>query len=175
MRGWVCRLQLLLVLASAEIRVSESRGTRGYSFLSQIWDSPNLEGQAPVIYIPQEQGGPVIPPGTGFPFRRLLRLAGLRWRYSIPPPHGITHNWITRLRYVAPARTTKKTSLPLMRVPSFRGKQHVHRAVDVCMRFPLSHACYIYRPSHPLRLPCPCARYTRMWRKVRMVLLITYS
>jgi hypothetical protein len=40
------------------------------------------------IYIPQEQGGPVIPPGTGFPFRRLLRLAGLRWRYSNPPPHG---------------------------------------------------------------------------------------
>jgi hypothetical protein len=23
-------------------------------------------------------------------FRRLLRLAGLRWRYSTPPPHGIT-------------------------------------------------------------------------------------
>jgi hypothetical protein len=24
----------------------------------------------------------------GFPFRRLLRLAGSRWRYSTPPPHG---------------------------------------------------------------------------------------
>jgi hypothetical protein len=23
-----------------------------------------------------------------FPFRRLLRLSGLRWRYSTPPPHG---------------------------------------------------------------------------------------
>jgi hypothetical protein len=23
-----------------------------------------------------------------FPFLRLLRLAGLRWRYSTPPPHG---------------------------------------------------------------------------------------
>jgi hypothetical protein len=23
-----------------------------------------------------------------FPFRRLLRLAGSRWRYSTPPPHG---------------------------------------------------------------------------------------
>jgi hypothetical protein len=30
------------------------------------------------LYIPQEQDGPVIPPGTGFPFCRLLRLAGLR-------------------------------------------------------------------------------------------------
>jgi hypothetical protein len=37
------------------------------------------------IYIPQEQGGPVIPPGTGFPFRRLLRFVGQCWRYSKPP------------------------------------------------------------------------------------------
>jgi hypothetical protein len=36
-------------------------------------------------YVPQRQGGP----GTGFPFRRHLRLAGLRWRYSNPPPHGV--------------------------------------------------------------------------------------
>jgi hypothetical protein len=44
----------------------------------------------PRIYITQEQGGPVIPPGIGFPFLRLLRLAGLRWRYSTPPPHGVS-------------------------------------------------------------------------------------
>jgi hypothetical protein len=33
--------------------------------------------------------------GTGFPFRLLLRLAGLRWKYSIPPPYGNNHyqNW----------------------------------------------------------------------------------
>jgi hypothetical protein len=36
----------------------------------------------PRIYIPQEKGGPVITPGAGIPFRRLLRLVGLRWRYS---------------------------------------------------------------------------------------------
>jgi hypothetical protein len=36
----------------------------------------------------QEQGGPVIPPENWVPFRRLLRLAGLRWRYSNLPPHG---------------------------------------------------------------------------------------
>jgi hypothetical protein len=59
------------------------------TILSQIRDSPlNLEGQVPV-YIPQEQGTAVIPLGIGFPFRRLLRLAGLRWRYSTPPPLGI--------------------------------------------------------------------------------------
>jgi hypothetical protein len=39
-----------------------------------IWDSPNP--QSP------EQGG------TGLPLRRLLRLAGLRWRYSNPPARG---------------------------------------------------------------------------------------
>jgi hypothetical protein len=54
---------------------------------------PEPGGPGARIYIPQEQGGPVIPPGTGFPFRRLLRLAGLRWRYSNPPPRGV----VTRL------------------------------------------------------------------------------
>jgi hypothetical protein len=56
-RGRVCRLQLLLALA---ILGSESRVTRDHILLSQIRD---------------------------FPFRRLLRLSGLRWRYSNPPPH----------------------------------------------------------------------------------------
>jgi hypothetical protein len=60
-RGWVCRLQLLLAFASAVILESESQGPRDHILLSQIRD---------------------------FSFRRLLRLAGLRWRYSTPPPHG---------------------------------------------------------------------------------------
>jgi hypothetical protein len=50
---------------------------------------PQTGGPGPRIYIAEEQDGPVIPSGTGFPFRRLLRLAGLRWRYSTPPPYGI--------------------------------------------------------------------------------------
>jgi hypothetical protein len=33
--------------------------------LSQIWDSPQPGVPGPCIYIPQEQGGPVIPSGTG--------------------------------------------------------------------------------------------------------------
>jgi hypothetical protein len=60
-RRRVCRLQLQWALASAVIFESESRRTRGHILLSYIGD---------------------------FPFRRLLRLAGSRWRYSIPPPHG---------------------------------------------------------------------------------------
>jgi hypothetical protein len=46
-KGWVCRLQLLLVLASAVNLGSESRGTHDRILLSQIPDSPNLEGQVP--------------------------------------------------------------------------------------------------------------------------------
>jgi hypothetical protein len=84
MRGRVCNLLLLLVLASAVPLVSESRGT----LLSKFLRLPQPGGPGPRIYNPLEQGGPDIPPGTGFPFRRLLRLAVLRWRYSITPPHG---------------------------------------------------------------------------------------
>jgi hypothetical protein len=51
-RRRVCRLQLLLVRASAVIVESESSGTRDQILLTQIRD---------------------------FPFRRLLRLAGLQW------------------------------------------------------------------------------------------------
>jgi hypothetical protein len=49
---------------------------------------PQLGGPGPRIYIPQEQGGPVIPSCTGFPFRRFLRFAGLQWNYSNLPPRG---------------------------------------------------------------------------------------
>jgi hypothetical protein len=60
-RGRVCRLHLMLVLASAFILGSESRGTSDLILLSQIRD---------------------------FPFLRLLRLAGVRWKYSTPHPYG---------------------------------------------------------------------------------------
>jgi hypothetical protein len=52
------------------------------------------------IYISQDQGGPVIPPGTGYPLRCLLRLARLRWRYSNPPPHGILIVWNSSQLYM---------------------------------------------------------------------------
>jgi hypothetical protein len=49
MRGWVCRLQLLLTLASTVILGSVSRGTHNLILSSQIRDFPNLEGQVPVF------------------------------------------------------------------------------------------------------------------------------
>jgi hypothetical protein len=87
-RGRVCNLLQLLVLASAVPLGSVSRWTQDHILLSHFLRLPQHGGPDPRIYIPQEQGVPVIPPGTGFPFRRLLRLAGLRWRYSNPPSHG---------------------------------------------------------------------------------------
>jgi hypothetical protein len=52
---------------------------------------PQPGGPGPHIHIPQEQGAPVIPLGTGFPFCHLLRLTGLQWRYSNPPLNGSQH------------------------------------------------------------------------------------
>jgi hypothetical protein len=66
---------------------------------------PQPGGPGPRIYIPQEQRGPVIPPGTGFPLHHLLRLAGLRWRCSTPPPHGKT---VSILCYITSGRTDRK-------------------------------------------------------------------
>jgi hypothetical protein len=76
-RGRVCRLQLLLVFASAVIFGSESRGIRDHILLSQIRD---------------------------IHFRRLIRLAGLRWRYSTTPPYNPF------------ARTEEKTHFPTLPV-----------------------------------------------------------
>jgi hypothetical protein len=52
-RGRVCRLQLLLIVASTIILRSESRGTHDHILLSQIRDSPNLEGQVPIFISPE--------------------------------------------------------------------------------------------------------------------------
>jgi hypothetical protein len=69
-RGLVCRLQLLLALASTAIL--------GFRVL---WDSR-----------------PHFTQIRDFFFRRLLLLAGLFWRYSTPPPHAILtkfYQWLS--------------------------------------------------------------------------------
>jgi hypothetical protein len=78
-RGLVCNLliQLLLGLAKAVTIASKSRRTHDHILLSQL-SFPQPGGPDPRIHVPQEQGGPVIPPGIRFPLRRPLRLAGLR-------------------------------------------------------------------------------------------------
>jgi hypothetical protein len=59
MRGCVCRLPLLLVLRS------ESRGTHDHILLSQIPDSPNLEGQVPVFISPRNRVAWLYPQALG--------------------------------------------------------------------------------------------------------------
>jgi hypothetical protein len=71
-RGRGCRLQLLLVLASAATLEYESRGTQDHILLSQIRDSPNLEGQVRVF---------LYPPGTGLPS---LRFIEIMFQNSVP-------------------------------------------------------------------------------------------
>jgi hypothetical protein len=79
-RRRVCNLlvQFLLGLARA---VTQSCRTH-YHILLYYMRLPQPGRPDPRIYIPQEQGGPVIPPDTVYTFRRLLRLAGPRWSYS---------------------------------------------------------------------------------------------
>jgi hypothetical protein len=61
----VCRLQLLLTLASAVILRSESRGTHDHILMSQIRDSPNLEGQVLVYMSPRNKVAQVYPRALG--------------------------------------------------------------------------------------------------------------
>jgi hypothetical protein len=66
-RGWVCRLQLLLILASAVILRSESRENHDHILLSQIRDSPNLEGQVSVFISPRNTVVRLYPQALGSP------------------------------------------------------------------------------------------------------------
>jgi hypothetical protein len=126
-RGRVCRLQLLLALTSADIFGSDSHGTRDHNLLSQIRD---------------------------FPSRRLLRLAGLRWRYSTPPPHvnsndeTVSVEFMNQLPFYNCPRTEERTPFSIVNVIAFlavaaqlcqsRFGIHATRIIDterVCIRF----------------------------------------
>lgn len=69
----------------SDTQIRGPAGLWSYFTVSDV-RSPESAGPGSHIYIPKEQGGPIIPPGRWFPFRRILRLTGLWWRYSIPPP-----------------------------------------------------------------------------------------
>jgi hypothetical protein len=75
-RERVCRLQLLLVFAGAVIFGSESRGTRDHILLSQIRDSPNLEGQVPIFLSPRNRVGQLYHQALGSLFVASYDLQG---------------------------------------------------------------------------------------------------
>jgi hypothetical protein len=49
------------------------------------------------------------PSPSGLPFRRPLRLTGLWWRYSTPPPHGIEH--ILKVKVILRLTVSQSVSL----------------------------------------------------------------
>jgi hypothetical protein len=88
-RGWVCGLQLLLVLASAFILWPESRRTRDHILLSQIRDSPNLEPRCPYLYPPGTGWSNYIPPTLGSLSVAFYDSQG----FSHSLTHSLTHSW----------------------------------------------------------------------------------
>jgi hypothetical protein len=141
-RERVCRLQLLLALASAVILGSESRRTRDHILLSQIRDYPNMEGQVPVFISPRN---------------RVAQLYSRHWvPFSSPPTtsratvdvfesastRGSTiYCWILSEscpvmaagpRYIALARMAQKAPIPavtLLLLEYSLSRQCVYRAV----------------------------------------------
>jgi hypothetical protein len=110
MREWVCSLQLLLA-SSAQSFSGLTPAEIITTFYCLKFKTPPEPGRPGTrIYIPQEQGDSVIPPGTGFPFRLLLWLAGLRWRYSTVPPQGsaLKSSFLRHLRRVLSSRIPRR-------------------------------------------------------------------
>jgi hypothetical protein len=79
---------------------SKSHRTHDHILLSRLrLLQPGDPG--PSIYIAYEHGGPVMPPGTGFPLHCILQVVELQWRYSAlklkPKP---CYNWRLVSQYV---------------------------------------------------------------------------
>jgi hypothetical protein len=60
-RGRVCNLLLLLALASVVPLGSESAGLEIIFYCPNSWDSPNLEGQVPVVISPRNRVAQIYP------------------------------------------------------------------------------------------------------------------
>jgi hypothetical protein len=101
MRGWVCHLQFLLVLASTVILRCQSCRTHDHILLSQIWDSPNLEGQVLVFICPRNRVAQLYPPALGSLFVASYDLqgygGGIRTRFHMGTNYQlITHFYSLR-------------------------------------------------------------------------------
>jgi hypothetical protein len=84
----VCKLLLLLV-SSAQSRSGLSpAGLNTIFYCSNPWHSHNLQGQVPVFISARNRVAQIYPRALGSLSCRLYRLAGLEWRFSVPPSHG---------------------------------------------------------------------------------------
>jgi hypothetical protein len=93
-REWGCRLPLLLVFARAVFFRSESLGTHDQILLSQIRDSPNLEGQVPVFICPRKREARLYAQKLGYIFVASYD-GGIR-----PRLHTGFQDWITSKNYI---------------------------------------------------------------------------
>jgi hypothetical protein len=85
-RGWVCHLQLLLALTSAVVLRSKSRRTHDYILLSQIRESPNLEGEVPVFISPRNGVTQLYSQPLGSPFVASYDSQAMVEVFDPPPP-----------------------------------------------------------------------------------------
>jgi hypothetical protein len=87
MRGWVCNLLLVLVLARAVPLGSESRGTRPYFIVPILETALTWKARSPSFY-PPGTGWPRYTPGHWVPYP--LPLTALRATMEVfyPAPHG---------------------------------------------------------------------------------------
>jgi hypothetical protein len=107
-RERVCRLQLLLDLANAVILGSESRGNRDHILLSQIRDSPNLEGQVPVFISPRNRVAQLYPQALGSLFVASYDSQGYGGGIRTRLHAGSLKTLLTGLGYNTSARTAYK-------------------------------------------------------------------
>jgi hypothetical protein len=120
-------------ICSVITKWSQSLRTRNHTLLSHL-RLPQTGVSVSHIYIPQEEGGPIIPPGTGLPLRLLLRLAGLRWRCCNPPP-----TWRVKSPYVYPSGTGW-CNLKSKSDVKFKSQSHVTTDIKTSMSWCLFHA-----------------------------------
>jgi hypothetical protein len=83
MGGRASHLQLLLALASAVILGSKSCGTHNHILPSPLETVPTRRARS--VFISPGTGCPSHTQRYWVPFRHLLGLTGLQWRYSNPP------------------------------------------------------------------------------------------
>jgi hypothetical protein len=150
-RGWACNLliHLLLGLAKAVTLGSKTRRTHGHILLSDM-RLPQPGGPGPRIYFPQEQVSPVMPPDTGLPFRRLLRLTGIQTRLhtSLGRTNRLISYYTTRTASKTTSLTIQLWFLPSCYLATIRG----------CTNIPTD-SPLIRQGQHPTIIPVLCVFY----------------
>jgi hypothetical protein len=89
-RGWVCRLQFMLVSPAQSFSGSRPTGPMTIFYCLRFETPPTWRVRSPYLY-PPGTGWPDYTPRHRVPFSSLPKLAGLQWRYSTRPPRGISN------------------------------------------------------------------------------------